>query len=92
MSEDKPVKKLPKGEIKIIEERCKECGFCIEFCPTKVLKKSAHFNSKGYYPAVLSETEDKHCIGCGLCEDLCPDFAIFVIKKKPREEAKECLQ
>lgn len=80
MSEQK--EKPKKGEIIVISERCKECGFCIEFCPTKVLKKGEHFNSKGYHPPILAETNEKKCIACGLCEDLCPDFAIFLKKEK----------
>jgi Pyruvate/2-oxoacid:ferredoxin oxidoreductase delta subunit len=37
---------------------------------------SKHTNSKGYHPPEL--TEDSHCINCGLCTLLCPDFAIYV--------------
>jgi len=23
------------------------------------------------------------CVGCGVCEEICPDFAIFLVDKKP---------
>jgi 2-oxoglutarate ferredoxin oxidoreductase subunit delta len=63
--------------VHIIEERCKGCGFCVEFCPQSVLIMSEHTNSKGYHPPRLKE-DAAHCVDCGLCALLCPDFAIFV--------------
>lgn len=74
--------KKPKGEIHIIDDRCKGCGFCIEFCPTEVLAESEKFNVKGYHPPEAKYPEQ--CIGCRLCELICPDFAIYVIL--PEEE------
>lgn len=35
-----------------------------------------HTNSKGYHPPEI--VEQAHCINCGLCALLCPDFAIYV--------------
>ena len=67
---------VPHGIIHIIEERCKGCGFCVEFCPQDVLIISKRTNARGYHPPEL--IEDSHCIDCGLCTLLCPDFAIYV--------------
>jgi 2-oxoglutarate ferredoxin oxidoreductase subunit delta len=67
---------VPHGIVHIIDERCKGCGFCVEFCPQRVLVMSKHTNSKGYHPPEL--VDDSHCINCGLCTLLCPDFAIYV--------------
>ncbi len=67
---------VPHGIVHIIEERCKGCGFCVEFCPQNALVMSAHTNSKGYHPPVI--VDDSRCVNCGLCALLCPDFAIFV--------------
>ena len=67
---------VPHGIIHIIEERCKGCGFCVEFCPQDVLIMSKRTNARGYHPPEL--IEDYHCINCGLCTLLCPDFAIYV--------------
>ena len=64
-----------KGTVSIMVERCKACGFCVEFCPTKVLALSSAFNSKGYHPPHLVAAEK--CSGCDLCGMYCPDFAIF---------------
>jgi 2-oxoglutarate ferredoxin oxidoreductase subunit delta len=69
--------KTTKGEIHVIEDRCKGCGFCIEFCPNEVLVESERFNIKGYHPPEAKKPED--CMGCKLCEYICPDFSIYVI-------------
>lgn len=62
----------------IIEpERCKGCGFCVEFCPKDTLALSTtQFNAKGYSFAQAQKPEA--CIACGLCEMYCPDFAIYL--------------
>ena len=67
-----------RGEVYIDQERCKGCGFCIEFCPTHVLALSGSFNQKGYYPPVIADIEA--CTGCDLCGMYCPDFAIYGMK------------
>jgi 2-oxoglutarate ferredoxin oxidoreductase subunit delta len=64
------------GIVHIIDDRCKGCGFCIEFCPRKVLTISKRTNSKGYHPPEVVDGD--HCTNCGLCALLCPDFAIYV--------------
>jgi 2-oxoglutarate ferredoxin oxidoreductase subunit delta len=77
--------KVPCGHVRIIEERCKGCGFCVEFCPRHVLATSSRLNSKGYHlPEV---TQDSHCLDCGLCMLLCPDFAIYVTDGEGRPTA-----
>ena len=65
--------------IVIIEPRCKGCGNCIEFCPRDVLEFADHFNKLGYHPPRVKSPDN--CIGCHLCEYLCPEFAIFVKPK-----------
>lgn len=67
---------VPHGIVHIIEERCKGCGFCVEFCPQGVLVMSKRTNAKGYHPPEI--TDESHCVNCGLCALLCPDFAIYV--------------
>lgn len=65
------------AEIKVIPERCKSCGYCIKFCPKKVLALGTKVNSKGYE---YVETVNDGCIGCCICGRVCPDGAIEVYK------------
>ncbi|RLF48978.1 MAG: 4Fe-4S ferredoxin [Thermoplasmata archaeon] len=87
---------LPRGRVYVIEDRCKGCGLCIEFCPKKVLHQSERFNAKGYHPPELIEEPPlKVCIACKFCEMICPDFAIFVEEVSAEEvggmeEGAEC--
>lgn len=71
--EDRPSGK-PRGHVAINTERCKGCGFCVEFCPTATLEMSGKFNSKGYHYPVCAHPEK--CTGCDMCGMYCPDFAI----------------
>jgi len=77
----------PKGKVFIIDERCKGCGFCQEFCPRKVLEESEKFNSKGYHPPEVVNPDD--CVDCQLCELICPEFAIFVLDAKEVERREK---
>lgn len=70
---------VPKGHIYLLEEFCKGCGFCVEFCPKKVLAQSEHFNDKGYHPPEVADPDA--CVLCGFCERICPDFAIWIEKE-----------
>jgi 2-oxoglutarate ferredoxin oxidoreductase subunit delta len=64
-----------RGKITIDEELCKSCGFCVEYCPQQVIGLADHYNTKGYYPAVLNSGD---CTGCGICALVCPEAAIEV--------------
>lgn len=72
-----------RGKVYIDWERCKGCGYCIEFCPTGVLAFSDKFNEKGYHPPEAINAEA--CTGCDLCGMYCPDFAIFGVRVKAEE-------
>jgi 2-oxoglutarate ferredoxin oxidoreductase subunit delta len=64
------------GQVHIDKERCKGCGFCVEFCPTEVLKMSLELSPKGYNLVVVDD--ESKCLACGFCELICPEFAIKV--------------
>ncbi len=67
---------MNKVEIKF--EICKECDYCITFCPKKeVLAKGADINLRGYYPPAYYAP---NCTGCGICAIVCPEAAIEVFK------------
>ena len=73
-----------RGDVIVIDDRCKGCGFCVEYCPKDVLALSASFNRKGYHPPeVVSHGE---CVNCDLCEMICPEFAIFSVAASPSPE------
>ncbi len=67
--------------LSVLKDRCKGCRLCIEFCPRQALKESPDFNSKGYHPPY---TENDGCLDCGLCELICPEFAISVEEEKAK--------
>lgn len=62
------------GLISIDQERCKGCGYCVEFCPRWVLKMSTELSPKGYLLATVDD--ETKCLACGYCEVICPEFAI----------------
>lgn len=71
-------KKVPRWDVRILTERCKGCGFCVEFCGRQVLVISKTYNRKGYHPPEVAQQE--RCTNCKVCEMLCPDFSIFIVK------------
>ena len=80
---DKPTKRRKiKGKVTVLPERCKGCGFCVEFCPTHVLAIADTFNAKGYHPPFASNPDA--CTGCDLCVAPCPvDCIDMVVKPAP---------
>lgn len=69
---------MMQAKVFILEERCKGCGNCVQFCPVGVLGISEKVNRKGYHvPEILND----ECSGCGMCEMMCPDFAIWSEKE-----------
>lgn len=73
---DRPTK--PRGVVHITEERCKECDFCVRFCPKDILEISDRYGPKGYRPVQVVAGKAPDCIACRFCEDVCPEFAISI--------------
>lgn len=56
--------------IEINRKWCKKCGLCSHYCPKKV------FDCDDFGAPTAARAEA--CIGCKMCEQRCPDFAIEV--------------
>ena len=61
--------------VHIEEAGCRDCGLCVEICPTKVFEEEA-----GKKLAKVVRQED--CIGCTSCEYLCPSRCLSVTDAK----------
>jgi len=64
-------------QVRVAVERCKGCGFCIEFCPKHIIHRSSETNSKGYHLVYVSDIDK--CTGCNICSMVCPDIAISLV-------------
>jgi 2-oxoglutarate ferredoxin oxidoreductase subunit delta len=83
---DKEKMEKPEIQIHLIKDECKGCGYCIEYCPRKVLEESDEINARGVHPPRVVDGDK--CINCGFCTAVCPDFAIFVTEKQKGEGKK----
>jgi 2-oxoglutarate ferredoxin oxidoreductase subunit delta len=83
---DKEKMQKPETEIHLIKDQCKGCGYCIEYCPRKVLEESDEINARGVHPPKIVDGDK--CMNCGFCTAVCPDFAIFVVEKQKEKENK----
>ena len=68
-------------QIELDQDLCKgsECSICINACPKSVFSEGATINAKGLRPSQVVHPEE--CVGCGICESLCPDLAITVTEE-----------
>ncbi|MCL4328360.1 MAG: 4Fe-4S binding protein [Candidatus Thermoplasmatota archaeon] len=78
---------IPKGTVHFIPERCKACTYCWHFCPKDMLEESSAINAMGYHPPAVKEGMEDSCIACGMCETVCPEFAIYIEEANDRERA-----
>ena len=74
---DMPLARVPVGDVHVIAERCKECGYCIEYCPTQVLVYTKEMNTKGYHYPIVAEGKETSCVHCKYCDLICPELAIY---------------
>ena len=61
--------------VQIEEAGCRDCGLCVEICPTKVFEEET-----GKKLAKVVRQED--CIGCTSCVYLCPSRCLTVTEAK----------
>ena len=57
--------------ILVYDPWCKGCAICVDVCPPDCLEMS------GPVPRLV---DSDACTSCGMCEYLCPDFAIVVLQ------------
>jgi len=72
---------MPKDKeftIELDEELCKgsDCYICVNACPKDVFAEGERITPKGLRPSRVNNAEG--CVGCMICESLCPDLAITV--------------
>jgi 2-oxoglutarate ferredoxin oxidoreductase subunit delta len=75
--------------IEVNEDWCKGCNICIERCPVAALEESDTLNKRGIRPPKLKQVNE--CNDCRLCELLCPDMAIMVVRKEKKKQQKKSL-
>lgn len=77
-----------KSEIVIDGQRCRGCGYCVQFCPNSCLEmKGAKVSRQGYHqPVVVNEDR---CSQCGACVWMCPHWAIQVYSCLEGEDRKQ---
>ena len=68
---------VPMGQVHVIAERCKECNFCINYCPTDVLEYADDINAKGYHYPIVAKGKESACVNCKFCDLICPELAIY---------------
>ena len=78
---------VSRGIVHLVEDRCKGCGYCIAFCPKKILQTSTRFNKKSYHPPEVTKPEE--CVNCHFCEIICPELAIYSVEAPGSEPGDE---
>ncbi len=69
---------------KIDINKCKTCGLCVSKCPTGAIKDYIPHRSKAY---VMD-----NCIGCNICQKVCPvEAASGALKQKHSVDQSKCI-
>ena len=76
---------VPRGQVYVIPPRCKECLFCIDFCPKDVLVLSTETNAKGYRYPVVAPGKEGECVNCEFCGLVCTEYAIYTVETSTTE-------
>lgn len=79
---------VPVGRVHVIAERCKQCNFCINYCPTKVLEYSEETNAKGYHFPRVAKGKETSCVHCRFCDLICPELAIFTTEMSEEDKTE----
>jgi 2-oxoglutarate ferredoxin oxidoreductase subunit delta len=63
-------------EVRVLEQYCKGCGLCVEWCEQRKFYLEKTPNERGVQPAAVDARMD--CTGCLKCATICPDAAIEI--------------
>jgi NAD-dependent dihydropyrimidine dehydrogenase PreA subunit len=70
---------MAKGGITINEASCLGCGYCEKFCSRGcIVIPGDKFSPQGYLLPVFANPD--RCNACGVCNWMCPHFAIEVYR------------
>lgn len=75
-----PVKAVPRAQWKrpvIIADKCSACSMCVWNCTKDALKISEPAY-QGDIRVFAELIDSKKCVGCGICETVCPLHAIHM--------------
>ena len=86
---DLPLAQIPLGRVHVITERCKQCDFCIDYCPTDVLIYTEDINAKGYHYPIVADDKGSACVDCHFCELICPELAIYTTEVSDVDDNEE---
>ena len=64
--------------VTINDSLCKDCRYCVKFCPKQILKTGDVRNARGHFYPVMTDADK--CIACAICATMCPEGAIEVTK------------
>lgn len=78
MDSSKRIMESETGFFVLFPSLCKGCGSCLHKCPMKALHWS---DVLGVYDLPAVEIDADKCVSCGVCQEICPDCAILVIRK-----------
>jgi ferredoxin len=66
---------------------CKSCGQCIQKCPKQAISWDEVELGMLGEPAIKIDLAK--CVGCELCEQICPDAAVEILNKRVERLTKK---
>ncbi len=77
--------------VTVLEDFCKGCGLCVEFCEHGGLYIRQKPNKQGIQTAAVHPGAEADCTGCRRCAMICPDAAIEISCVEDASEAEDAV-